>query len=138
MDIGEYERVYTVQDNDDIQMTVHTFSGSVLRLAFSYLKSRADAEDIAQEVFLAYAIKKPRCESTPQKKAWLLRVTANRCKNQLKAAKRHATTTLPDSLAALPPEDSALIDSILTLDESTVSPSIFITTRAIPSPRSLA
>lgn len=47
----------------------------------------------------------------------LLRVTANRCKNQLKAAKRHATTTLPESLAALPPEDSALIDSILTLDE---------------------
>jgi RNA polymerase sigma-70 factor (ECF subfamily) len=98
-------------------MTVHAFSGSVLRLAFAYLKSRADAEDIAQEVFLAYALKKPRCESEPQKKAWLLRVTANKSKNQLKASRRRADAPLPHSFAAPPPSDPALIDSVLALDE---------------------
>jgi RNA polymerase sigma-70 factor (ECF subfamily) len=108
--------VYSAHD-DDIRMTVHTFSGSVLRLAFAYLKCRADAEDVAQEVFLAYAFKRPRYGSEPQKKAWLLRVTANKCKNQLKAARRRSTVPLSESVSALPDKDNELLSVVFALDE---------------------
>lgn len=45
--------------SDDIRDTVEKYRDSVLRLAFTYLKNRAEAEDIAQEVFVAYIEKPP-------------------------------------------------------------------------------
>ena len=104
-------------DGDDIKMTVRGYSGSVLRLAFAYLKSRTDAEDIAQEVFLAYMLKKPSFDIEPRKKAWLMRVTANKCKNHLKAIRRRVVVPLSENLGELTTADAGLMDCVLNLDE---------------------
>jgi RNA polymerase sigma-70 factor (ECF subfamily) len=68
-----------------VRRLVGGYSGSLYRLAFAYLKNRHDAEDAVQEVFLAYLDKAPRFLSEAHEKAWLIRVTVNRCKNQLKS-----------------------------------------------------
>ena len=49
----------------------------VYRLAFAQLRSKADAEDVFQEVFLRYVEKEPAFESQEHEKAWFLRVTLN-------------------------------------------------------------
>ncbi len=71
------------------------FFPDVLRLAFSYVRNREDAMDIAQDVFLklvsSNAVLFPGSE-----KSWLLTVTANECKNHLK--KRRVTEELPESM----------------------------------------
>lgn len=63
----------------------------VYRLAFAQLRSKADAEDVFQKVFLRYVEKEPAFESQEHEKAWFLRVTLNCCRNVWRAPwhKRH-------------------------------------------------
>lgn len=60
---------------------------SLTKLAFNYLKNMFDAQDIVQDVFIAYIKTAPTFESEEHERAWLLRVTINKCKNHLKHAK---------------------------------------------------
>lgn len=63
---------------DDIENTVLTYRDGILRLAYAYLRNRSEAEDIAQDVFIAYIIRTPYCKTEAKKKSWLMRVTANK------------------------------------------------------------
>lgn len=60
-------------------------SETVYRLAYSLVRSRSDANDIYQEVFLRYVRKKPVFDGQEHEKAWFLRVTVNCCKNYWKS-----------------------------------------------------
>ncbi len=69
--------------------TVNKHSDTVFRVAFQYTKSRADAEDIVQEVFLKLFKKPPKLSIDDDGlKAWLIRVTINKSKDYLRAIKR--------------------------------------------------
>ena len=56
-------------------------SETVYRLAYSLVRTRSDADDIYQEVFLRYVRKNPVFDSAEHEKAWFMRVTVNCCKN---------------------------------------------------------
>lgn len=56
-------------------------SETVYRLAYSLVRTRSDADDIYQEVFLRYVRKNPMFDSAEHEKAWFMRVTINCCKN---------------------------------------------------------
>ncbi len=58
---------------------------TVFRVAYCYTKSYADSEDISQEVFLKLYTSEQHFEADANVKAWLITVTANRCKNLLKS-----------------------------------------------------
>lgn len=88
----------------------------VQRLAFVYMKNRYDAEDAAQEVFVTYLEKAPRFDSAQKEKAWLMNVTANRCKSMLRA-KYRLELPIPDDLSYLPPEENLLLSAVLRLEE---------------------
>lgn len=60
-----------------------SYGNAVLRLAYSYMHNMADAEDILQEALIKYLQSNPVLTSEEHKKAWLLRVAANLCKNKL-------------------------------------------------------
>ena len=59
------------------------YGDMVLRIAFTYLKNKADAEDIVQNVFLRIIDKKPDFNDEKHEKLWLVRTTVNMCKNRL-------------------------------------------------------
>ena len=61
-----------------------TYSQDVYRLALSYLRNTQDAEDICHSVFLPL-VEKDITLFPGKEKAWLLKCTANACKNHLKA-----------------------------------------------------
>lgn len=71
---------------DSNRKTIETYSDMVYRLAFSMMKNKDDADDIHQEVFIQYISKQPNFENEEHKKAWLIRVTINLCKNWWKSA----------------------------------------------------
>jgi len=102
---------------NEIQSLVLTYRDSILRLAYTYLKNRQDAEDVAQEVFVAYIQNAPVCGSDQKRRAWLMQVTANKCKNLLSSGWKKNTVALSDELAALPPGDIDLLEAVLSLDE---------------------
>ena len=71
---------------DSIRESIERYSDMVYRLAFSMTKNKYDADDIHQEVFVQYISHFPKLESEEHKKAWLIRVTINTCKNWWKCA----------------------------------------------------
>ena len=71
---------------DSIRESIERYSDMVYRLAFSMMKNKYDADDIHQEVFVQYINHYQTLESEEHKKAWLIRVTINTCKNWWKSA----------------------------------------------------
>lgn len=85
---------------DDLQdgkvKTIEKYSSMVYRLAFSLVKSKSDADDIHQEVFVRYIVNGPVFQSTEHEKAWFLRVTANLCKNWWRSAWKRKVVSLTE------------------------------------------
>ena len=57
---------------------------SVYRLCYSFMKNKADAEDLTQETFLKLLAEKPSFENERHEKAWLIVTASNLCKDSLK------------------------------------------------------
>ncbi len=53
----------------------------VFRIALTYLRDRADADDVAQDVFLKLLKSDTHFESWEHLRRWLIRVTINECKS---------------------------------------------------------
>jgi RNA polymerase sigma-70 factor (ECF subfamily) len=60
---------------------VHTYADLVYRLAVINTDSRADADDVFQNVFLKLMQHQNSIQSEEHLKAWLIRVTVNECRS---------------------------------------------------------
>ena len=73
------------------------FFPDVQRLAYSFLKNKEDSMDAAQDVFVK--LLGTKVDLIPGKeKAWLLKVTANECRDKLRRAR--PTEEIPDDMVA--------------------------------------
>ena len=92
----------------------------VFRLALHQLGSYADADDAVQEVFLRLWRQKAPFESEEHLRRWLLRVTVNWCRDQLRSPWRRRRVDW-DSLENQPafetPEQGALYQAVMSLPE---------------------
>jgi RNA polymerase sigma factor (sigma-70 family) len=77
-------------------------SAEVLRYALLVLRSRADAEDITQTVFLRALRAIERGEKVRTPRNWLIKITHNECRRLLASRKVHIE--LPDEIAVEPVE----------------------------------
>lgn len=67
----------------EIESIVRKYSSLVYHIARTYTKSHYDADDIYQNVFLAYFKNCPKFENEEHRKAWFIRVTVNHSKKLL-------------------------------------------------------
>ena len=105
-------------DRADAERLVQTYSDLILRLAYTYLKSTHDAEDICQNIFLKLLTGGMVFDSPEHEKAWILRTAANACKDALRAAHRRCVGLEAVAEAAAPePPDSAVLDAVMALPE---------------------
>ena len=97
-----------------------TYSDLILRLSYTYLKSTHDAEDICQTVFLKLLTGGPAFDSPAHEKAWIIRATANACKDVLRSAFRQRTVALEAAVSAAAPEapDSEVLEAVMALPEN--------------------
>jgi len=79
---------------DDISITIEKYGDMIRRICFLYFNNRADVEDVFQEVFLQYFLSKKTFEDEEHKKAWLCRVTFNKCKDLTKSFWRRKMVSL--------------------------------------------
>ena len=100
--------------NDMIQVSLEKYSDMIIRIAYQNLKSMADAEDIAQEVFLKLITSRPDFENDAHEKAWVIRVTVNLCRDFLKSAWFKKRTVFDDSI---PQNDknTEVLDAVMRL-----------------------
>ena len=90
----------------------------VFRLAYSYLKNRADAEDVMQETLLKLYVEPKDFESAEHEKRWLLHVAANECKKLLRSPWRRRTEPLDEAAEAAAfdrPAQSELFRQVMAL-----------------------
>lgn len=92
-----------------LQQAMDTCGDAVYRLALCRLNSRADAEDVYQEVFLRLLRDDTDFRDTEHLKAWLLRVTLSRCADLRRSAwfKRTAPMEAAADAAVPEPESSS-------------------------------
>lgn len=69
------------ENNDRVVKALDKYADMVRRICFMYLKNQFDVEDIFQDVFLKLYRYETRFESDEHEKAWLIRVTINKCKD---------------------------------------------------------
>lgn len=99
----------------ELEQVMRQFGATVYRLAYAQLRSTADADDIYQEVFLRYFEKRPQFDSEEHRKAWLLRVTINRCKSHLTSAWMRHTVPLEAQFRFPEPEARVLDEALAKL-----------------------
>ena len=104
----------------DLEYTslVEEYLDSIFRIALNYTKEAADAQDIAQEVFLKLYRENRYFESREHCKHWLIRVTINECKKWARSPwRRHVS--LDASMASMPEkqEHKELLRHVLVLPE---------------------
>ena len=106
----------------DFEASYDRYGATVYRLAMVYLGRQADAEDVTQEVFCRLLWRAPAFPDIEHEKRWLLQVTANLCKDQLKGFWRKRTAALEADLPAEPAAEREVLEAILALPESYRAP----------------
>lgn len=105
-------------------MTNEQFTGfaqryidTVFRVAYNYLKSSADADDVTQNVFLKLLNEKKDFESDAHVKNWLIRVTINECKDMSRSRwrKMESFEDYAGSLSFEDPSHSDLFYAVMAL-----------------------
>ena len=91
------------------------YAPAIYRLAYALTGSRADAEDIMQEVFVRLLRAGPDFADREHARAWLLRVAANCANDWFRAPWRRREGPLTDSLPAPEHEDGGVVEAVLAL-----------------------
>lgn len=97
---------------------VERYRDTVYRIAFNYLRSAADADDVCQDAFVALYRSGREFESDEHLKAWLIRVAINRCKSMFRLPWRHVVD-IDDYANRLeaPPQGKELLREVMALPE---------------------
>jgi RNA polymerase sigma-70 factor (ECF subfamily) len=100
----------------------------VYKLAFVYMKSEFDAEDVYQNVFERYLKNEPEFDSLEHEKAWFIVTTINVCKSMLSSSWQRHTKVLDDveweqvlsrtSREKMTQEDGTLLEAVLKLPDN--------------------
>lgn len=73
------------QDHDAFGQLVDRHAAMIVNLAYRMVGDRTDAEDLAQEAFLAAFKALPTFRADSKFSTWLYRIAANKCKDWLRA-----------------------------------------------------
>ncbi len=100
----------------DIENTVEKYSNMLFKLCFTMLRNNTDAEDAVSEVFVKYLTNKKAFDDEEHKKAWLIRVAANTCKDMLRFYKIRNHINLDDISAYCKTDnDTNIVTDLLKL-----------------------
>ncbi len=97
-----------------LEQVICRYADTVYRLAYAHMRNPADADDVFQDVFLKYAEKAPAFADEEHRKAWLIRVTVNRCRSHYRSGwwKRIVPLENAADAAVTPPADPALDEAL--------------------------
>lgn len=95
--------------NERVERLLDRYGNSILRLAYSYLHNRSDAEEIVQDTLVQYLKETPAFADEMHEKAWCLRVAGNLAKNRIKYNQVRDADELNEELAAEERDDLSFV-----------------------------
>jgi len=110
----EIMRVFT---EEQFSQYAQVYMNTIFRVAFNYLKSHSDADDITQNVLLKFYQTDKTFESDAHIKHWLIRVTINECKQAFLSPWRRVEPIddYAKTLSFETPEQNELFDLVMKL-----------------------
>ncbi len=115
----------------DIESAIDQLGDTVWRVCVLFFKESADAQDAFQETFLKYSLSNKDFADLEHRKAWIIVVAKNTCKDMLKSASRQTVSADQDP-QMLDRADSSgfgsqsrereVLDAIRALDDPPRSP----------------
>lgn len=108
---------FSMLTNEQFTRCVTLYLDTVYRVAFNYIKSAADADDVTQNVFLKLLKEQKPFESDDHVKNWLIRVTLNECKNLVRSKwwKHESFEEYAENLSFDNPAQSDLFYAVMAL-----------------------
>ncbi|MGG1639585.1 sigma-70 family RNA polymerase sigma factor [Paenibacillus sp. FSL K6-3182] len=108
---NEYSDEYLTQ-------LVQRYADMIMRIAFTYLKNNADAQDVCQEVFIKVVKLQKTFELAEHEKAWIIRVTINACKDMLRSSWKRFFSPIRDASIPIQHSDNReVVARVLELDQ---------------------
>ena len=106
-----FERAAAGKDavNRRAERYMANYGDAILRMAYSYVHSMADAEDVLQETLIRVLDANPVFENETHEKSYLLKTAANLAKNRIDSMKRRETDELSEELVAEHREDLSFV-----------------------------
>lgn len=105
-----------MDEANELKMKIEEYQSMVLKLAITYMKNVESAKDIVQDVFITYYKTKPIFQTHEHEKAWFLRVTMNKCKNE-RRKKFYQWFSLDEHLISASPTNHAdLLKAVWSLE----------------------
>lgn len=112
----------TFIDEKDLDALVRRNEPHMLRAAYAILHSRDDAQDAVQDAFIKLLRYQPQFRDGEHEKAWLLRVTINIAKNDLRVLRRmvplFSDEGAPQEPIAPSAERSPVLEAVLALPDA--------------------
>lgn len=105
-----------MRDEEELTRYIGLYHEHVYRLALSFVRNTAEAEDICQETFIRLLDYTGSFDAPENCKAWLMRVAANLSKNYLKSSRFTRNTELDDNIREEVASDYGdLYDAVMAL-----------------------
>lgn len=101
-----------------IEEAYDNYGAAVYRLAMAYLGRHAEAEDVTQEVFIKLIKKAPAFHDSEHEKRWLMRITANLCRDTLRSPRFTNTVALEEDYSMPDSDLFGEADAIVRLPEA--------------------
>ncbi len=102
--------------DDAVSAAIERHADMVRRICFLYLKDYSDVEDVFQEVFLKFFLNADTFESPEHEKAWLCRVTFNKCKDLCRSFWRKKVVSIEEmDIPYESPEQEEIVEAVLRL-----------------------
>ena len=101
-----------------MEQAYEKYSDVVFRTAYSLLKNISEAEDITSEIFIKYFTCGKEFENEEHEKAWLIRITINRCKDLFRSFRIKNRISMEEYKAYCETSDeTAVIEAVMSLPE---------------------
>lgn len=92
------------------------YKNTVYRMAFAWCRNTADAEDITHDVFIRRFTSNTIFSDDEHEKAWLLKVTANRCRDLFRSFRYKHTVPLEEAaLVYETPQENTVYHAVMEL-----------------------
>ena len=96
--------------DQEFALAAERYMDTIFRVAYSYLRSKSDADDVTQDVLIQLYKTDTPFRDGEHPKRWLIRVTVNRCKNIFRSP-WHRMEDIADYESALS------FDAVMALDK---------------------
>ena len=116
---------------NEIDFIVDAYGDMLYRICLIQLRSVSDAEDALQETYLKYIKKHPDFSSEEHRRAWLIRVAVNQCRDMLRSIRIRTAENIDNVVekytdnGGISEEDGTVLRSLMLLPEKYSSVMLF-------------